>query len=447
MKLSLKHAQGIVFNDRTRFRVLVTGRRFGKTYLALAEILRAAAEKPGLYWYLAPTYAMAKDIAWEPMKAMVPEEWRSKRPNETELSIKLVNGSVIQLKGVDKPDSLVGRGPAGAVLDECALYEDEKVWKIGIFPSLGDSQGWALFTTTIRRGFRAQWFLDLYEFAKKGEDENWKAFSFTTLEGDNFSKEEFELHKKILDEKTFNQEYLAKLEDDDGRVAVSFGPENIEEVEDDDSYPLLIGIDFNIDPFCALCMVKVPVKVGDESWHELHVFDEIMLKDATTWDMADVINEKYGEDRKKRAYPDPTGNARKTSSAGATDHSILRRAGIRVISPKSPWRIRDKVTAVNTALKDATGRRRTKINPRCTELIKSLKNLMYDEKTGLPDKTQGLDHFFDAFGYPCLMVFNLATPPAFESTGYQIYGAAEEAKPPPPAAARPTMFSYARRGR
>ena len=64
--LSLRHAQGEVFNSDVRFRVLVAGRRFGKSYLACIELLRGAIAAPGeTFFYCAPTYRMAKDIAWK----------------------------------------------------------------------------------------------------------------------------------------------------------------------------------------------------------------------------------------------------------------------------------------------------------------------------------------------------------------------------------------------
>ena len=69
------------------------------------------------------------------------------------------------------------------------------------------------------------------------------------------------------------------------------------------------------------------------------------------------------------------------------------------MSPKSPWKIRDKITSVNTALYDANGNRRTFIHPRCKELIKALRTLTYAPNTGLPNKNLGVDHAFDAFGY------------------------------------------------
>ncbi len=65
-EVSLRYAQGEVFNSEKRFRVLVAGRRFGKSYLSCIELLRGAINRPGeVYFYCAPTYRMAKDIAWK----------------------------------------------------------------------------------------------------------------------------------------------------------------------------------------------------------------------------------------------------------------------------------------------------------------------------------------------------------------------------------------------
>ena len=62
--ISLRWAQGQVFNSDKRFRVLVAGRRFGKSYLSCIELLRGAIAIPGeTFFYCAPTYRMAKDIA------------------------------------------------------------------------------------------------------------------------------------------------------------------------------------------------------------------------------------------------------------------------------------------------------------------------------------------------------------------------------------------------
>ena len=410
--LSLRWAQGEVFKNKSRFRVLVAGRRFGKSYLSCIELLNAAIQRPGeTYFYCAPTYRMAKDIAWKEIKKLIPREW-IKSKNETDLKIELINDSMIELKGTENAMALRGRSLAGVVLDEAA-FMDSEVWFQVIRPALADKQGWALFIST--PDGTASWFYDLWCYVSEDQTNEWTRWSYTTIEGGNVPQEEVEAAKAQLDKRTFRQEFEASFENLTGLVAVSFGDENISsEAQDINVLPVLLGVDFNVDPMSGICAVR--------NGEDLYVFDEIMLTGgATTWDFAEEVQRRYGIDRRIIACPDPTGGARKTSGVGATDHSILRRNGFNVSAPKSPWKIRDKITAVNTALLDANGDRRTLIHPRCKELIKSLRTLTYAPNTGLPNKNLGVDHAFDAFGYLCLQQFNLAKPETLGQTAFRIY--------------------------
>ena len=410
--VSLRWSQGQVFQSDKRFRVLVAGRRFGKSYLACIELLRGAINRPGeTFFYCAPTYRMAKDIAWRVLKKLVPKVW-IKSKNETDLKIELVNGSLIELKGTENAMALRGRSLAGVVLDEAA-FMDSEVWFEVIRPALADKQGWALFIST--PDGTASWFYDLWCYVPEDETNDWQRWSYTTIEGGNVAKEEVEAARAQLDARTFRQEFEASFENLSGLVAVSFSDANISpEAADINVLPLLLGVDFNVDPMSGICAVK-----KDDT---LYVFDEIMLRGgATTWDFADEVTRRYGVDRRVIACPDPTGGARKTSGVGMTDHSILRRTGFTVQTPRAPWKVRDKITAVNTALLDATGARRTLIHPRCKELIKALRTLTYASGTGLPNKNLGVDHAFDAFGYLVLQQFNLAKPETLGQTSYRIY--------------------------
>jgi len=410
--LNLRWAQGEVFKADERFRVLVAGRRFGKSYLSCVELLKGAISKPGeTYFYCAPTYRMAKDIAWKTLKKLVPKQW-IKSKNETDLKIELVNESTIELKGTENAMALRGRSLSGVVLDEAA-FMDREVWSEVIRPALADKQGWALFIST--PDGTASWFYDLWCYVPEDESGDWKRWSFTTIEGGNVPKEEVEAARGQLDNRTFRQEFEASFENLTGLVAVSFDDENISsEAADLHMLPLYMGVDFNVDPLCGICAVK--------SNENLYVFDEIILTGgATTWDFAEEVVNRYGVERRIITCPDPTGGARKTSGVGLTDHTILRRSGFTVSSPKAPWKIRDKITAVNTALYDANGDRRTFIHPRCKELIKSLRTLTYAPNTGMPNKNLGVDHAFDAFGYLCLQQFNLAKPETLGQTSFRIY--------------------------
>jgi len=412
LDLSLRPAQGEVFSATNRFRGLVAGRRFGKSYLACIELLKAALERPGeTYFYCAPTYRMAKDIAWKTLKKIIPNSLvRSK--NETELRMELVNDSTIELKGTENAAALRGRSLSGVVLDEAAFMEAE-VWFEVLRPALADKQGWALFISTPEG--TASWFYDLWCYVDEDTTGDWKRWCFTTIQGGNVPPEEVEAARAQLDARTFRQEFEASFENLSGLVAISFNDANIDkEVRDLPILPLLLGVDFNVDPMSGICAVKK----GDELW----VFDEIIMTGgATTWDFAEEVINRYGVERRIVACPDPTGGARKTAGVGATDHSILRKSGFNVSTPRSPWKIRDKITAVNTALLDASGARRCKIHPRCRELIKALRTLTYAPGTSLPNKNLGVDHAFDAFGYLCLQTFNLAKPEAIGKTSYRVY--------------------------
>jgi hypothetical protein len=354
---------------------------------------------------------MAKDIAWKALKRLVPKVWIQSK-NETDLRLDLVNGSSIELKGTENAMALRGRSLSGVVLDEAA-FMDAEVWFEVIRPALADKQGWALFIST--PDGTASWFYDLWCYTASDPTGEWKRWCYTTIEGGNVPKEEVEAARAQLDERTFRQEFEASFENLTGLVAISFGDENIStDAKDINVMPILLGVDFNVDPMSGICAVK--------DGENLYVFDEIMLTGgATTWDFAEEVTRRYGVDRRVIACPDPTGGARKTSGVGATDHSILRRSGFNVSSPRAPWKIRDKITAVNTALLDASGNRRTFIHPRCKQLIKSLRTLTYAPNTGLPNKNLGVDHAFDAFGYLCLQQFNLAKPETLGQTGYRIY--------------------------
>lgn len=423
--ISLRPVQGRIFRDRRRFRVVLAGRRGGKTVLGAAEAARGAAEVPGNYYYVAPTYRMAKEIAWDIYKAVIPKAW-VRKTNESDLRIDLINGSVIWLKGSEKPDNL--RGPAlnGCVMDECA-FQAEYTWRSVLRPALSDRNGWGLFTTTPSPQGTAGWFYELVllltqaEMADPGlerlDPQQWSIYEYTSLQGGNISKEEIDEARKTLAKEIFDREYKAKIFSNTGLVMSCFSMDNIKTVVDEGRIPVYVGMDFNNDPLTAICANIVR---EDDGAKKLRVFREIQLKGGTTWDMAETLNDMFYE-RKIICCPDPTGKRKQTSGIGYSDHQILRRAGIQVYAPEAPYNTADKIRAVNAALRTADGVTHTEIDPSCRELIKSARTLGYADGTRIPNKQLGVDHAFDAFGYLCLGKFNLAKTFSGEITDHQIY--------------------------
>ena len=87
-----------VYTCPNRFRVLITGRRFGKTHLAMYELLRFASRKPNSkIFYVAPTYRMSKEIMWKQIKKLTTEKRWIKYANETELSLILFASNLVSL--------------------------------------------------------------------------------------------------------------------------------------------------------------------------------------------------------------------------------------------------------------------------------------------------------------------------------------------------------------
>ena len=386
-----------VYQAEERFKLLCSGRRFGKTYLCIARLICWAITKPGsLNWYVTANYRMAKQIAWRQLKAMVPNSITIKR-NESDLSLELTNGSIIALRGAENPDALRGVSLSSLVVDEAA-YVKQEAWEMVLRPALSDQGGPAWFITTPAG---LNWFHDLWEQAQ--DERDWTTFSFTTIQGGNVPAEEIEAAKRTLDERTFKQEYLASFETLSGRVFPDFDNDNITETIQDTGGPILVGLDFNV----SIMAGSIASKVGDT----LHVWDEIAIKNSNTDEVCAWLEGKFPK-REIIVYPDPTGAARKTSAAGKTDHGIIRQHGFRVVAPKSPWAIKDRLNATNWLIKNMEGERRLMVHPRCKNVIKSLKNLTYKEGVDdfIPDKDSGLDHHADGLGYMILSALNLVKP-------------------------------------
>lgn len=200
-------------DDPARFKVVVIGRRGGKTETAIQLTVDKALKKPGLYWFIAPTYRQVKSIIWVRFKQVLRHDnyWKF---NEQELSaLHTMSGTRVELRGADNPDMLKGVGLDGIVLDEAALMK-QNAWTEVIRPMLADKLGWALFITTPKG---RNWVYDLYIKGLQGI-ENWKSWSFPTKINKYISEDEIEQAKKDMSDRLFRQEFLAEFLDDETGV-------------------------------------------------------------------------------------------------------------------------------------------------------------------------------------------------------------------------------------
>ena len=218
-----------VHNKLKRFNVLVCHRRFGKTVLCINEILKKCLEnrlsRPR-YYYIAPTYQMAKRTAWDYLK-----EYTGVLPDvqyhETELRADLPNGGRIQLLGCERPDSLRGLYMDGVILDEVAQMPT-RLWTEIIRPALSDREGFMIAIGT-PAGHNAFW--TLYDHANHQED--WYAETFKASDTGIISELELNEAKALMPPEIYEAEFECSFDssaigsiyarglnkaDEDGRV-------------------------------------------------------------------------------------------------------------------------------------------------------------------------------------------------------------------------------------
>jgi hypothetical protein len=299
MKVVLNSWQLEVANDIHRFKVICAGRRSGKSVLARLILLKWSLEKTGTYYLVSPTYRQAKSIHWTELRKEVPREWVAKT-NETELSITLKNGSVIELKGAENPDALRGIKLRGLVIDEIASIRNwEWLWSEVLRPTLTDYEAPAIFIST-PKGYNH--FFQLYEEGQK-QDTGYKSWRFTSYDNPYIPKQEIDNAKKELTEDTFAQEYLADFRKFTGLVYKEFQREVhvIEPFDVPQDWSIYRAIDFGSTNPTACLWIGVD---GDDNFF---VIEEHYKTGETIDYHAGQINASVHSRSVQATYGDPSG--------------------------------------------------------------------------------------------------------------------------------------------
>lgn len=408
MKLTIP--QKTVYSSNARFRVLISGRRFGKTALAIDELAKAAAlAESQRVWYTAPTYRQAKKIAWLMLKArLFPLNWIA-RTNESDLLITLINGSTISLLGADNFDSLRGVGLNFLIMDEFADIKPE-AWFEVLRPTLSDTGGRALFCGTPKG---RNWAYDLFQRGMNPEEPDWESFSYTTVEGGNVPPEEVETARRELDELTFRQEYEASFVNFEGRVYYPFLLET-HTAPVFQSYnpnaPLAFCFDFNVEPGVAAVCQEVDLPSGNIG---TAVIGEVYIpRNSNTPAVCRKLIQDWGHHRGPvRCYGDATGGSRGSAKIAGSDWDLIKaefrhspfgnRISYRVPASNPPERSR--VNAMNSRLKSESGEIRLIVDPaKAPHVVRDLEGVvLLKGGSGEIDKksTPDLTHISDALGY------------------------------------------------
>lgn len=376
--MTLHQAQKEIVKCKNRFRVLLAGRRFGKTVLAVEEmVFNAITKKDARIVYISPTFQSSRDIAWEQLKNRIRDIQTT--PNESRLEVEVPNKfggkSKILLRSWDAIETLRGQYFDFVVLDEVAQFKGFwNGWHEVLRPTLTDRKGRVLFIST-PKGFNH--FYDL--FNEQDKDEDYKSFKFTSYDNPFIPADEIDKAKQELTEDRFAQEYLADFRKTEGLVYKEFSRElHVTEETPQNITDTILGIDFGYTNPAAI--VRIDIDSDSHYW-----IGEEWYKSGKTLDQ---LTEQALQYRATKCYPDP---------ANPEGCDKLRSAGLNVRESN-----KDIVAGVDH-VRELFKQGRIQINPECKNLIMELETYRYPDKK--PDKNEEEkpikenDHLLDAMRY------------------------------------------------
>lgn len=339
------------------------------------------------YFAAAPTREQAKRIFWKDLRLLTPQKW-IRRVYETDMCIVTRLGSELWVVGLDKPQRIEGVPWDGGVLDEYANMK-RGAWEENIRPALSDRKGWC-WLIGVPEGLNH--YKDLADYAQSGVDDEWGMYTWTSASV--LEPKEIEAAKRVLDPRTFRQEYEASFEGAASRVYYAYNAKRHEDgsIAVDPKLPIIICCDFNVGT-CVWEILQV------EGGH-VRVIDEIVLRDTNTIEMCKAAVARYGGHKAGVViYGDAAGKSRSTT--GASDYALMASFGLgqQRIKRMNPL-VKDRVNAVNAMLENANGEVRLTHHPNCRALRGDFETVTWMDNGGEINKRDDeKTHATDALGY------------------------------------------------
>jgi len=205
-----------------RYSIVEAATKVGKTYGCIVWILEQACITGGPgkhFWWVAPNYSQAA-IAFERACLYAPK-WAIK-PNKTAMSIRIINGAVINFKSGEKPDNLYGEDVWACVIDEATRMR-EAAW-IAIRTTLTATKGPVRIIGNVKG--KRNWAYRLARKAEDGADNTYHARldALTAAKYGIYNVQEMEEARNHMPEDAWKELYMA-IPTADG--ANPFGHDNI----------------------------------------------------------------------------------------------------------------------------------------------------------------------------------------------------------------------------
>lgn len=403
--------------NAARFKVVVGGRRVGKSKMALQELIRHCLGGPNrTAWWVGPTHTLAREVGYDEFRlyqeALKPA---IASVNEALGRVRFKNGSTLYFKGADAERSLRGRGLTMVVVDEAAFVK-ESVWTQALMPALADKKGQALLVSTPNG--RGNWLYKIASHALSSTDGLWGYWHWPSMLNPVMTPEEMEIQRAGKSDIDFRQEFLAEFVTRGGYVYDEFNDENVifappGEISSPSAHDhqIFLGMDFGYANPAAVCFMAVDMQTD-----EVIQFDEVYgarmrINEIEAHVVAKLQMHGLRPEDVKAVYCDPAGNAEDLQQ-GISPVDFLRMSPYRwkVVNKKSE--IAPGLALVRSFIRTSDGRRHFFVTNNCVKTIESLQGYSYDKREGsevireeaLKDGKH--DHMCDAIRYFFVNRFN-----------------------------------------
>lgn len=381
------------------------GARGGKTHgMSYASFEDAVGlDGGGDYLVIAPTWSKCKEV-------VKPAFMKWAHPYCIDVQDRfawLKNGIRVCFLGAHNPAAIDGFTARG-------LWGDEiKDWKQSAFKKscerLLTTGGLGLFSTT-PEGYN--WIYDEFEGEFKGRKDYRKTVNSTTYDGAVNAQDVDDL-AATMDRKMYEQQILGLYTQFAGQVHYNFeriGNVCTQVIIDNLVYDVTykpergvvaVFMDFNLNPMAGgLGQIQI---INGKPY--VFIFDEIQIPDSNTQEFLDEVYlrlHKWGiPKRQVIVYPDPAGGAGNTiATGGKTNLKIIENInGFHMKVKRAHPAVADRINSVNRLICDNLGQRHIFVSPQCKHMIKYFEQHKYKEGSNIPDKTAGIEHIGDGFGY------------------------------------------------
>jgi len=412
--------QLIAHNSNARFRALCCGRRFGKSKWAGRELTKKMFVKDSLNWIVGPDYSLGEKefrVVWDDFTKLNLMKYCSKSYNVQQGNMRIHfkdMNSLIEVKSAERPQSLVGEGLDHVCMSEAAKHK-MSTWQMYIEPALADKRGSADFPST-PEGFN--WYEGLYQLGQSPDSkhEQYASWRFPTwdnivmfpggfdsqcpniMDGTHFDRYKCTCEPELI--RIFNtvslmywqQEYAAQFTAFEGMIYPEFNESvHVKEFEYEPRWRNWWALDFGYtDPFICLDIMV-------DHQDRVYVWREYVRSGLSTYEQGHILKNRENPDgfHVDGIAADPRGADEIATLAWIIGTMYANSIGIALgyEAVKRALRIRED------------GLPGLIIHPRCTETIRSIRNLhgkpgapMYETQRGQFDHpADALRYFFNEY--------------------------------------------------